>query len=139
MNDTNDTNDTPITSEGFGLSSDIASHVAEPTLASDSSVSSERKSFESDVSGFKFNGLRAKGIELASSLSSSISTSVGQQAKSNPLLLAGVVGVGALAAGYVFGRLMAPKASIQSNRAASGSARSSSLNQEPERFPAYID
>ena len=107
--------DTPMTSEGFGLSGDLASHVAEPTMAS------SRGSFESAVSGFKFDGLKERGLELASSLES--------QAKANPLLVAGLFGFGALAAGYVFGRLTRGNVNA--------SARPSSL--EREQFQAYID
>ena len=129
MFDASSTMETPMTSEGFGLSSEISSHVAEPSTAS------VRGSFESAVSGFKFEGLRDRSLELASSLEA--------QAKANPLLAVGLVGVGALAAGFVLGRLLRPSTA---SRSIEGEQRLHHLDpsfaraaQAPERFSAYTD
>lgn len=125
---TKDYNDTPMSSEGFGLSSDLASHVAQP------SMTTPKNSFESAVSGFKFDGLRERSMEIVSTLET--------QAKANPLAAAAVIGFGALAAGYVLGRLLQP-----SGAAASVASRSSARHldpqfnraAQPEKFPAYTD
>jgi hypothetical protein len=86
-------NDDALTSEGFGMTSQdgLSNHVA------DQFGSTTRQSFGTDVSGFRFDGFKQRGLEVASTLSA--------HTKANPWFVAGLAGVGALAAGYLLGRL----------------------------------
>ncbi|RYZ75318.1 MAG: hypothetical protein EOP05_08145 [Proteobacteria bacterium] len=116
----NEMGDTAMTSEGFGMTTGrISDHVADGTLASG------RSNFGSDVSGFKFDGIRERGLELA--------TSLNQQTRANPWLAVGLVGVGALALGYIFGRRMPAHTVAPQVR---GIARES---DRYEKFSGYAD
>ena len=120
--------ETPMTSEGFGLTSGLTSaQIAEVTNA----IPVRTVGFEtsqdhsSPIPSFNINGLRERGIELANSLQ--------QQTRANPWLTVGLVGVGALALGYVFGRRM-PRSSVAPE--VRGIARE---NDRYEKFAGYAD
>lgn len=98
-----------MTSEGFGLTSDRVAAQA-PSLPTNAALGAD---------------LREKGWELASSLN--------QQTRSNPWLTVGIVGVGALALGYIFGRRMPVDRVAPEVR---GIARE---NDRYEKFSGYAD
>lgn len=97
----NPQSETPLTSEGFGLSTDHSQNlhrgVGDPV---DETPKLDAEAKSAAAPKVDLNMLKQQGLELASELMT--------QAKANPWLTIGLVGVGAAAAGYIFGRSLAP-------------------------------